>query len=1203
MSEREQESGLPPRPASEYGPDTAASTSETPDLSDQALLQTLIELGEVDAEALAQLQASQAQQLASAQAELAGTTYLIDPRQASLSILEHFTGTVLGQHSLFSYQARLFEESSQAFEVEHWESWGSATCLLQARNGSIESFENADHSQYGLMLTAQGSYLYTPDLANSPRLKLAYQCQYQRVTPEENPLRVSAFDLYVAENLQYVCISDRYAGRLLLFETQGHQLLGEVAVRQAGSRKALNVAFDYYEARLFVTDGESARVLVVSLPELEVETLYETEHNQAFGALVQAPDIRYLYILSHQPQTQLNYFRLELSEIENQIPLKGVGFSSIQFDPCDLMALTPDQNHLLVVTSTNEPVMLTPAISVIDPHEGQPLRFQPIANALKEQTKPVGLAFPRPNPLYGLQQTALELALQKGLVTLEQLESKRQQLLAPPEELPEAAAELLAQLSPQAAEAISLSPGQAIPAIVSLLRNKFYLMHDLDLKEHPEALQALETAAEDYRQQLESQQAVEVKLPELLAGKGLDSLLTREAVVAEISQAYLRQYKIENPPPSCPSCRARLNGRWDCPSCFLEIESPTRRERKAASSLDSLGNLPRYQLLLADPERQRLLILDEHKTIDWELAYPELPTASPWQALWLNNQRLLLVDKLGHNVLECSPSGQVSWEIQQSDNPDLALFEPVKASFFTQDHEDQFLIVDQGQHRVLVVDRKFRILWQYGVKGEPGNSPGLLNSPSDLQRTFEGTYLIADTGNQRVIEVDGDQVVRSFGPEQGLQSPVFAQRLLDSDTLVVDAGQARILELDLDGELVSECLYYIEEMGPEMALEWPVQVFRREKQSLVLMDHSKILEIQPGTRQLLWSSLLEHLAKRVEILRDAFDKRDSYVQSFNQYRIPTLEELLERLREENRLASSAGIAQRIFDSLQHLIEERKALQESWEPTAQAKQINKMPLLTVPIFVIDRNYQQVVQIDRQGSPLWHFGTGDPKLMRPTHVFESPEGLYIADTHHHQVLEVNRQGEVLHIWGKPDVLLHPRSATPTRAGNVLVADQGHKRLVEFNAAGEIVWEFQKAREISYPYFALELNKGTILYVDWALHMVKEIDRQGELVWAYGQSSRRGAESNQLASPEFALRLPSGAILIADTGNDRVIEVSPRREILWEFRENKKHVLEKPNACFRFKDGHTLIIYNSYRQMLEINREGESCWSFTLGQVALV
>lgn len=1177
------------------------------DLAAAALLQWVLRHKQIDPETLQNLIAQQQAEYDAACAKLSATAYTIDPVARTLQVLTFPAHEVLASFDLYEG----FGEGDPLQE----EPWGMSLAGLKPEGILSERMPLSQSGPYGLILTPDQAYIYSPTLLEDAHWAQSNQYLYPRVPKGSGQ---TAYDLYLSENRSYLAITDRAAGTVRVLGTTTNQVLGLVQVRAPGSLKALNIAFDYYEPKVFITDQQSPTLHVLSLDTMALAPFeLEPGNYQAFGNIVRSPDIRYLYVLVLKPAPVLYALNLETGEWDDQMSLRGSPFSNQHLDPCDLLMLTPDQNYLLLMTSFHDPTPLTPLISIIDPHQFEVVKQQTIPYALRDHAKPAGLVFPMPNPLKAQLRSPLELLVKAGLVTTAEIRALQagedpDAVTQTPEvvdlddpEGPTHGQGPVPTLVPQSAESITLDPAQAVPAIIFALSQRLYQQTEMDLYApvHAEEMPRFEEIAENYRQQLETHDAVDVALDNLLGRFRLAFYLTRQDVLSLMARGALESEGVVRPPQTCPACNQSLRGNWDCPSCFLELESPQRVAKKKQSSLDALGSLPRYQIIVPDPVRRRVVVLDDKKTIDFELRGPELPCPSPWNALVLPNKQFLIVDRDGNQVLECSPSGKVNWAYNAETQPDNGLLAPVKATYFFDESEEQFLIVDQGNHRVLIVNRKQRVVWEYGVKGEPGAESGHLSEPSDLQRTFDGTYLIADTGNHRVLEVRNQEIIRTFGVAQGLNTPVFAQRLYDHTTLVVDAGNYRLVEIAPDGAIVAEYFYFSADMGEDMRMDRPSRAFRREKKSVILMDEDKILEILLPKRRLVWSSLLKHLAQRVEILHNAFDKSESYVQSFHQYRMPTLEELIERLHKDERYESASERIQRIAEHLAALLEERRERDRLRAPKPQVQLLQTGQVFAATIYVIDRSHQQIVEINRLAEPLWYFGT-DPtyKLLQPTHITEISDGLLIADTHHDRILEVVRDTQsVRQVWSGQ--LNQPRSAWRTLHGHILISDQGHKRLVELNETGEELWSYQTPREIAYPYFAMELGQGTILFVDRGLHMVKEITRSGELIWAYGQPSRMGNEENRLTSPEYAVRLHSGAILIADTGNHRILEVSPQRKILWAFSGTARYALHKPSYCQRLPNGHTLIAYNGYRCLLEVDREGEACWHFELGTEALV
>jgi outer membrane protein assembly factor BamB len=743
---------------------------------------------------------------------------------------------------------------------------------------------------------------------------------------------------------------------------------------------------------------------------------------------------------------------------------------------------------------------------------------------------------------------------------------------------------------------LALPEEVATPVIFALLRDRIYLRTELDITAYPDAHERLNAEVERVRQFLETHDAAEVFLERILGEQTLEALVSRQQVLALMEQAERKRLAaLHNPPPHCPQCQAQLADSWDCDGCGFELESPERLARKHSSSLSPTAYLPLFHLPVPDPSRQRLLILDANRTLDWELAAAQLPFPSPWSALTLADQNMLIVERAASRVYEVGPSGKLKWALDPAKNPALKLQQPVKATYY--EPEGLILVVDQGQHRVLAVDRDHTLHWQYGAESDQ------LASPSDIQRTFAGTYLITDTGHDRVIEVQGQTVIRSFGPELGLVTPIFAERLLNGYTLIVDAGNYRVLAVDEDDDVAYECFYYKEEMGEDMRMDHPTQVVRGPKQNLILMDADKVLELLPAKRQLIWSSLIEHLFRRLEIKTDEGEKQEKYAHSFFQHKMPTMDDLMARMKQRR----DSGISARLMANFNRLLEVRRDLDSRRASRPKVQTLSRKPLSLPAIYCLDRTYHHVLQLDRQGKPVWHFGTHpEYRLQRPQHVTEAGSTLLIADTSNHRVIEVDpADGSVLLVLGgKTERLLNrPRSAWRTLAGHTLIADEGNRRLVELDAQGQVVWEYKNLAQLSTPYFAAEQGNGTILFADWALQMVKEIGRDGSLLWSYGQSRRVGSGLNQLSGPEYVVRLPAGSTLIADTHNNRVLEVAPNRSVLWEFGGTEALPLTTPSFCKRLPDGHTLIAYDGYRQLLEVDKSGTPCWHFELGNAPLV
>ncbi|MGE3725322.1 MAG: hypothetical protein AB7I41_07220 [Candidatus Sericytochromatia bacterium] len=1157
------------------------------------LLQILEQRAIVNAETIERLQAEQVARREAAQNKLAGTLYAIDLAQRKLIIQDALSGTF--------FKEILLTDTAIAADVVAPALTGLHLSWVDPANGnSIGHLEWQPSPLYGLIVTPEQSFIYPPQPLAAEQLPASTYC----LCPA--PYQDVAYDLYLDEDSAYLLIVDRDAGQIQVLSTETQQILGTVSVRPQGLKRALNLAFDGANGCVYLTDNQAFMLYCLQLPSLKLEKIDIGMGGYALGNLALSPDGQHLFILTLKPTESLLFFDLESHELIKDIPFKGNLYSGNHGAPYDLLTLTPDLEHLLLMTCLEEEgAEPLPLISVFDAERGKTLQRYSLRDL---PHPPHMLAFPFANNLGAYQKSIIELLLEEGLVTRSLLASLQTVDMDGPD-APDQGQGLVPTLVPLPAAPITLPPEQALPVILDLLADKFYQQTEITIQNDVEAWGRLQAEAELTRQFLQDHDAADIQINALFGRYDLRAWLSRADLLMQIEQRQREAEANRTPPEKCPSCQTFLHQAWECASCGLELDSPERVEQKAQSSLPAYAHLPQFHVLLADSLRRRLVLLDQNRTLDWVMEEEALGSIVPWNVLKLANKNLLVLDRDNNQLFECGPSGQIKWTLPQK-TPESQLQQPFKVCLFVQNEKELFLVVDQGNHRVVAMDRAGELVWQYGQTEVAGPEDGHLDLPSHMQWTSSDTCLISDTGNNRVLEVnraDG-QVLRCMGEEIGLFGPVYAERLSNQNTLIVDAGNYRVLELDPEGDLVNECFYFREEMGEAMRMDLPVHVMRGEKQNLILVDEEKIVELLPNKRRIIWSSLLDHLAQREEITEDVQGAGEQYTQSFYQYKMPSMEELISRLRKnENQQKQLDALNARLMANFQRLLEVRREMDALRAQRSKVKQIKETES-HYPLYSIDRTHHYVMLLDRKGKASWHFG-GDAKqkLLRPQQISETEEDtLLITDTGNQRVLEVlcNSQDVLLTIGGKDQRLLNqPRSAFRTLGGHTLIADQGNRRLVEISKQGQIIWEYKNLVQIVSPYFACEQGTGTILFADWALQMVKEISRDGTLIWSYGQSRRVGNGPNQLSSPEYAVRLASGATLIADTHNDRVIEVAPNRQILWQYTGTESIPLPHPSFCKRLPNGNTLIAFDNYRQLVEVDPEGSPCWHFELGNLSLV
>lgn len=1157
------------------------------------LLQILEQRAIVNAETIERLQADQSARREAAQNKLAGTLYAVDLAQRKLIIQDALSGTF--------FKEILLSETTLSPEACAPAPEGLNLAMVDAATGNSVGTLNWQPSPlYGLIVTNERSFIYPPQPLVAEQLPASSFCLCPAAYQD------TAYDLYLDEDLAHLLIVDREAGHIQVLSLDSQQILGTVSIRPQGLKRSLNLAFDGANGIVYLTDNQAFMLYCLELPSLKLEKIDIGMSGYALGNLALSPNGQHLFLLTLKPTESLLLLDLETHELIKDIPFKGSLYSGLQSAAYDLFTQTPDLEHLLLMTCLEEEgAEPLPLITVLDANKGKTLQRYTLRDLAQA---PSMLAFPFANNLGAYQKSIIELLLDEGLVTRTLLASLQTVDMDGPD-APDQGQGLVPTLVPLPATPITLLPEQALPVILDLLADKFYQQTEIVIQNDAEAWGLVKAEAEQIRQFLQDHDAADIQIQALFGRYDLSAWLSRADLLMQIAQRQREAEANRTPPEKCPSCQAFLHQAWECPSCGLELDSPDRVEKKALSSLPAFAHLPQFHILLADSLRRRLVLLDQNRTLDWVLEEAALGSVLPWNVVKLANKNLLIVDRDNNQIFETGPTGQVKWMLPQK-TPESQLQQPFKVCLFYQDEQELFLVVDQGNHRVVAFDREGHLHWQYGQTEMGGAEEGQLDLPSHLQWTFSGTCLISDTGNNRVLEVnraDGT-VLRSFGEEIGLFGPVYAERLSNLNTLIVDAGNYRVLELDQEGDLVNECFYFREEMGESMRMDLPVHVIRGEKQNLILVDEEKIVELLPNKRRIIWSSLLDHLAQREQITEDVQGAGEQYTQSFYQYKMPSMEELITRLRKsEDQQKQLDALNARLMANFQRLLEVRREMDALRAQRSKVKQFQETES-HYPLYSIDRTHHYVMLLDRKGKALWHFG-GDAKqkLLRPQQISETEdETLLITDTGNQRVLEVlcNSQDVLLSIGGKEQRLLNqPRSAFRTLGGHTLIADQGNRRLVEISKQGQVIWEYKNLVQIVSPYFAAEQGTGTILFADWALQMVKEISRDGTVIWSYGQSRRVGNGPNQLSSPEYAVRLASGATLIADTHNDRVLEVAPNRQILWQYNGTESIPLPHPSFCKRLPNGNTLIAFDNYRQLVEVDPEGSPCWHFELGNLSLI
>jgi hypothetical protein len=1249
------------------------------DIDDRTLAQALIERNMVEMQALDALLVAQKTQFQAQHRTIGGTLFLVDMQAHVLRIRDAVSGEEKQTLDLTAPD----NPAPPKFALQDWERSASYTTLVNSDDGTqVGAFDTDLAAPYGLVVTPDFAYLYNEGRLNTPLLGVTDRCLYGGVF--KGKPQASPYDLYLSRDRSLLCVTDRGAGSLMVLSTKTYRVLGWLSVRSPGSIKMINVAFSEDNERLFVTDNQSSNLTVVRIGSMDIE---KPKIGQGvLGNLILAPDGKHLYLLTLKPAVALIYLDLLTFSVAKNIKLKGDLLSIDSNAPADLMALSPDQAHLLVTTYLNDPAPFTPVVSVIETDQVKTTRRY----SIKDETRPYQFAYGRENPTAPYTKDLSDLLIEAAMIEPKLLWDLKRELRAamgmeeeeapperskskaaeadeaadaekpasnktkdtdPPEEDPtimEVEHQIMeiaitrrdkdsdeVNRTPVKANHVSLPP-EAVQEIVDILVGTFTQQTQIDLAEQPDVQDRLKEEAEKIRKELEDFDSAIVQIDKIFEGKGLKTVILRDAIVMMLDlKESLAKEGFKVVPTHCPSCRQALLGAWDCQTCGFEIDNPERARKRRLASAEATANLPYGHIAIPDPQGLRLMQLNPFKYIAWHLDPDQLSCEYPVDMQWLPNQNILVADRDGNNVYELGQRGKIFWSLTSHKSGKHQLNEPVRATYYIPEDgtEERFLIVDQGNHRVLEIGRDHEIHWEYGIQGIPGKEKGHLHTPSDIQRTHDDTYLIADTGNDRVVEIKKHDVLAAWGENLGLKRPMFAQRLPNEHTLILDAGNYRLLEIDAGGQIVNECIYWQTGMDDDFRIIRPLKMIRLPNKDIVILDDHKLIQIMPVQKKLIWHSLMDDLTLQPQMqegqtVTDEFGNvRKVFIriehgdikpvrlsEKINFKRMQRM--IADRLRAESEANPSSLeeeedpnlLSALAADRLRNLITERRqqarSVQESVVETFQPSEIYLKEDVELPKlrrFCVDRHHNSIVRVNRQGEVIWHYGFEvGQTLSRPTFVIETPKTLLIADTGNNRILEVSRTDkEVIgeHKGPQGSELLGPRSVTRTAMGKLLIADQKNKRLVELDGRGRILWEFKKAMQISSPQYVEELPNGHILFVDSMLNSIREIDRSGNLQWSYG-SRRATPGADQLFAPEYATRLPNSHTLIADTRNNRVLEVDLNGRIVWLYGGKERELLLNPTQAERLDNGNTLITYNNHRQLAEISPEGDILWSYHMG-----
>lgn len=629
------------------------------------------------------------------------------------------------------------------------------------------------------------------------------------ITPEMGA-RPELCDLYLDPQGRLLVVAHRLRGSVSLISLLTRRLLFETQIRQPGSQLAINVAIDPGGKRVYLSDNLSPKLYILDVDSRRVMPL-QTGLG-VLSSLVLGPESQFLYLCTREPELELKCFDLETFSVFQELDIKGQSYCKAGRMPYDPLVMSADGEFAILMGYLDEPVPFTPVINVIRTSKIRTVRRYTI----KEDVEPWLLATQYLSPL--AQNREFELAqslLEQGLLEaelLEGLQQEVQQALGSVQSFdPHLSEQQAVSLLERPAPPLVLS-AEADEVIIELLVRAFYQEQLTNLRVHPGDLRNLRSAAIEIRQELEHKYAVEAEITGLLGQFTLQTLITREALLSLLEQQQYLKEAIFKPEDLCPMCQASLSADRACRKCGFQLSQQEDQAKRALVSAEVSTAGLAGQFLVALPERGKVVLLNFWQHILWELNTSLLK--EPIHALFMNNQHILVTDRALGKIMEFTPSGNLVWQSAQT-------FErPVMASWYQVEGEERFIVLDQGARQLVVFNRHQQLRWSYAGSG--------LLGPSDVQRTHQASWLLSDPEAGKVFEVnDQGELIRWFGPEQGLRQPVFARRLFNNCTVIVDAATANIQIYDPALRLLQQTSYwppltkastYLHEPAPDRVL-------------------------------------------------------------------------------------------------------------------------------------------------------------------------------------------------------------------------------------------------------------------------------------------------------------------------------------------------------------------------------------------------
>ncbi|MNK45819.1 NHL repeat protein [compost metagenome] len=1142
--------------------------------------------------------------------------FAADPLSTGLVGVEPFSGSLEDRIAL--------SESAPPLDFSQWPLWSAGTVLIldPAKAGLLGAVTLNPEQSIGLIPTPRGGFLFTGDAPRreeSPRLGYLPSPRMAPSAAKSHPL-----DLLASPGGEFMLVANRGAGTVHVVVANTRQQAGAIALRAAGSPRAIGMAMAPRTA--YLTDGLTPRLTVLDVVGLKVQ--HQPFPTGPLGAIAVTPDASHLLIVFYKANDELGLLTVSTADLRVR-HLMNLPGKRLPEAPLEQIAITPDGQlaYLLTSRATGGPTLL-----VVD------LAKRQITSEIPLPSLPLAMAFPPPAEWLPPRPDLETMLIRMGLLAPGEVQRLMEnEEVAGPLMDPAIDPTILAQLPERLIRTMGMVPlyrdGQHLniamvnPRDAASQQIAQQLAGGLETRFIPISIEDLERfMTERYPVLMESYQTMKNLTP-VTRGPGATGAAAAGPAPGGAPAApppppggpqsgAARGPQPGAAPPPPPPAPGAAAGAPPAPPTPGGGPTPGPRPAGPPAPLPRPGGAPAPRPAANEPAPS-----------------PEPAPASAPPAPRLARELPHAVDagvRAGKVLLPENLKRQLT---ELSKDRDAVAFKGVNAGGATYLPNGRILATDVGAGKVIEIDPLTqKISWSFG--GDPGDRAKFLRAPRWASRLSSGNTLIADTGNHRVIEVTPEgEVVWQYGEPgragcagQGLFKPSAAVRSASGNTLITDSGNHRLVEVSPDGKVVWQYGNAANRLGGGAGsgtgqLAEPSYAYRLANDRVLVTDtgNQRVLELD-DMKQIVWH-YRPGAVKGGQGVKDpmAAFRVDTGTVILGRYGVVEVDSEL-KVRWEHHLAGPgtaplAAVAPATRELTVRIPEAAPAGAPAVEAEAPASTGQELPANFPEAFLVcDRNGGRVLEIDRKMQQIWQFTgmvSGDKqRIVAPHTATRLPNGnTLIADTGNHRVIEVRDQAIVWQFGkrgtaaGDAKHLNQPRSAERTAHHTLVIADFGNGRVLEVSNTQEVV---ACLNGFKAPAYAAKLATGTFLVVDWGAHQVLECDERGKPLWTYGQAGFSGKGENQLFHPEFAWRLENGHTLIADTQNHRVIEVNAERQLQWQYGGDPMYLGRKgrfgmqfntPVAAWRLPSGNTMVFHAGNNHLLEIDPELNIVWHFTL------